>query len=260
MPRLQLVELEDLPWFPSPVRDAATGYLQLVIDVSDPYAPAAPELVAAIRRSGATRLVDLCSGGGGPWRRLKGELEAAGLDLPVVLTDKFPNPGAAEAVRANGAAGAITLHAQPVDATQVPPALGDFRTMFSAFHHFPPHSARAVLDDVVRNGVPIAIFEATKRNPTCFLFMFLAPVMTLLLMPRVRPFRWTNLLFTYVIPLVPLMVLWDGLVSCLRTYDVGELRALADSVPGSERFEWDIGELAGKNPIPVTYLLGIPRS
>lgn len=64
--------------------------------------------------------MDLCSGGGGPWRRLKGELEAAGVDVPVLLTDKFPNPGATDAVGASGAASGITLHPTPVDATCVP--------------------------------------------------------------------------------------------------------------------------------------------
>jgi hypothetical protein len=90
--------------------------------------------------------------------------------------------------------------------------------------------------------------------------MFLTPIMTVLMMPRVRPFRWTNLLFTYFVPLVPLMVLWDGVVSCLRTYDVRELRALVESVSGGERYDWEIGELAGKAPIPVTYLIGVPRA
>ena len=31
--------------------------------------------------------------------------------------------------------------------------------------------------------------------------------------PFVRPFRWSRLLFTYVIPLIPLLVLFDGTVS-----------------------------------------------
>lgn len=132
--------------------------------------------------------------------------------------------------------------------------------MFRAFHHFCPPAARAVLEDAERSGTPIAIFEATKRNATCFLFMFLTPIVTVLMMPRVRPFRWTNLLFTYLVPLVPLMVLWDGVVSCLRTYDARELRALVESVSGGERFDWDVGELAGKAWIPVTYLIGVPRT
>jgi hypothetical protein len=131
--------------------------------------------------------------------------------------------------------------------------------MFSAFHHFAPEQARAVLSDAVAGDHPIAIFEATKRNAACLAFMLLTPVLVLLLMPRVRPVRLTNLLFTYLPPIVPLFVLWDGLVSCLRTYDVGDLRALVASVPGADRFDWDIGERPGAGPIPMTYLIGTPR-
>ncbi len=227
MPRLHLVELEDLPWFPAPVRDAGTGYLQFMIHAGDAYAPAIPLLAQAVRRSGATRLVDLCSGGGGPWRRLKGELAAAGLDLPILLTDKFPNPGAADAIHGNRAMDGVTFHPTPVDARHVPATIGGFRTMFTAFHHFR---------------------------------MLLAPFIVLLLMPWVRPFRLSNLLVTYLIPLVPLMILRDGIVSALRTYDVRELQSLVDAVKGGERFHWDLGELPAKGPIPITYLIGTPRT
>ena len=130
--------------------------------------------------------------------------------------------------------------------------------MFTAFHHFAPEAAREVLRDAVSQGTPIAVFEATKRNAICVLFTLLTPIITLLVMPRVRPFRWTNLLFTYLIPVVPLMVVWDGVVSCLRTYDVDELRALAQSADPDGRFAWDIREVSHRGPIPITMLTGMP--
>lgn len=259
MPRRHLVELEDLPWLPAPVRDAATGYLQMMIHQSDAFAPAVPLLADALTRTGARRVVDLCSGGGGPWRRLSAALRESGAPRPVVLTDRYPNAGAARAVTGGDPSFDVTLHPAPVDATDVPSSLEGFRTMFSAFHHFRPHHARAVLADAVADGVPIAIFERTKRNVTCFLLMLLTPLFVLLGMPAVRPFRLTNLLFTYLIPLVPVVVLWDGIVSTLRTYSVEELRALVAEVPGRERYDWSIGEAAGRGPLPMLYLVGTPR-
>jgi hypothetical protein len=260
MPRLHLVELEDLPWLPAPVRDAATGYLQLMIHQSDAFAPAVPLLADAVSRSGAVRIVDLCSGGGGPWRRMSAALRDAGVSRPLLLTDRYPNPGAVHAVTGGSASLSVAMHPASVDATQVPASLEGFRTMFSAFHHFRPHDARAVLADAVADGTSIAIFERTKRNLTCFLLMMVTPLFVLLGMPAVRPFRLTNLLFTYLLPLVPLVVLWDGIVSTLRTYDVEELRALVATVPGQERFDWSIGEAAGRGPLPMLYLVGLPRA
>lgn len=260
MPRLHLVELEDLPWLPAPVRDALTGYLQLMIHQGDAFSPAVPLLAEAMIRTGAPRIVDLCSGGGGPWKRLAPALRAAGVTRPILLTDRYPNPGAEAAVQDGSADGSVTLHPTSVDAMQVPPELTGFRTMFTAFHHFRPREARAVLADAVSQNAPIAIFERTKRNLTCFLLMLLTPLFVLLIMPAVRPFRLSNLVFTYLIPLVPLVVLWDGLVSTLRTYSADELRALVADTPGHDRFDWSAGEVAGGGPLPMLYLVGTPRA
>lgn len=259
MARLHLVELEDLPWIPAPIRDAVTGYLQATIDLSDPYAPIVPKLAAAVQRSGAARIVDLCSGGGGPWKRLRGALEGEQVTVPLLLTDRYPNRGAVGAVLAGEGNAPVAMHDAPVDATRVPAALGGFRTIFTAFHHFAPDGARAILRDAVARREPIGVFEATKRNATCIAFTLLTPLVTLLMMPRVRPFRWTNLFFTYLIPVVPLIVVWDGVVSCLRTYDVTELRALASAADPDGLFDWEIGESYQRGPIPVTYLIGTPR-
>ena len=74
MRRLHLAEIEDQSWCPRPVRDAATDYLEFMIRLGNAYAPVAPLLREALRRTGARRIVDLCSGGGGPWPRLLPEL------------------------------------------------------------------------------------------------------------------------------------------------------------------------------------------
>ena len=78
MRRLHLVELEDLPWVPAPIRNALTGYLQAMLDAADPYGAIVPVLADAVRRSGAPRIIDLCSGGGGPGERLRAALAHQG--------------------------------------------------------------------------------------------------------------------------------------------------------------------------------------
>jgi hypothetical protein len=50
------------------------------------YDAVTPTLVDVVRRHGATRLVDLCSGGGGPVLRLQRALHDAGAPVDVVLT------------------------------------------------------------------------------------------------------------------------------------------------------------------------------
>jgi hypothetical protein len=127
-----------------------------------------------------------------------------------------------------------------VDATRVPDELVGFRTMFSSFHHFRPAEARAVLA------------EGKHHSVLAMLLMLLVSLMVLLMTPFIRPFRWSRLFWTYLIPVVPMVSLFDGLVSCLRTYSVEELGELTVDLD-AKNYEWQIGEVKSTaGPIPVT--------
>jgi hypothetical protein len=127
--------------------------------------------------------------------------------------------------------------------------------VFTAFHHFPPPMARRVLADAVEKRSGIAVFESTSRDARTLVVMVLVPLMVWLTTPFIRPFRWSRLLLTYVLPVIPLIALFDGVVSALRTYTPDELRALADSADAGGVYTWTAGE-AGGGPIPMTYLVG----
>jgi hypothetical protein len=67
------------------------------------------------------------------------------------------------------------------------------------------------------------------------------------------------MLWTYVIPIVPFVLLVDGLISCLRAYSLGDLRAMTAGV-NSRDYEWHIGEESNAHmPLRVTYLVGWPK-
>jgi hypothetical protein len=85
--------------------------------------------------------------------------------------------------------------------------------------------------------------------------MLLVPLAVLLLTPRIRTWSWARLLLTYVVPVVPLLVLWDGVVSCLRSYRADELRALTAGL--DEGYTWEVGEYRRRG-VAVTYLIGAP--
>lgn len=255
MRRFHLFEIEDQPWCPRVLRDAATDFLQFMLNAARNYAPAAPRLREVLRRTGHSRIVDLCSGGGGPWASLYSELHAEDLPEPqVVLTDLYPNQAAHERLHAL-TAGAVSHHPTPVHASCVPPELTGVRTLFSSFHHFSPQAARAVLENAVRAGQPIAVFEGTQRSAVGLFAVTLSPLLVLLVTPAIRPLRGSRLLWTYVIPLIPLLVLFDGWVSCLRTYTPKELLALT---AGLNSHHWEAGEDRVAGPLPITYLVGYP--
>lgn len=256
MPRLQLFELEDLPWFPAGIRDLGTDYIHFVERRLGLHRPMLPLLRDALRDSATDRVVDLCSGGGGPVQALARDLAAAGVGVRFTLTDRFPNLGAFRAAAAAGG-GAIDFVADPVDARAVPPGLSGLRTVCNAFHHFAPADATAILQAASEAGQPIAVFEIPDRRWRALLPFLFTPLYLWLLTPFLRPFRWRRLLWTYLVPVVPLYCWWDGIVSTFRAYRADELLRMAGTVGGNHR--WRAGTTPlGRLPGRVTWLIGVP--
>ncbi|MCB9611514.1 MAG: class I SAM-dependent methyltransferase [Sandaracinus sp.] len=254
MRRLDVPEIEDQPWCPRVLRDAVTDHLRFLAEVTRGFEPVVPLLERALARSGTRRVVDLCSGGGGPWVGLSKRLP----DVDVVLTDLYPNLEAFASVEAESR-GRVRGERHPTDATDV--ALTGVRTLFNGFHHLPRPAAIAVLRDAVRKRQPIVIVEASDHRGIGMGVVSVAAASSFVAAPFVRPFRWERLALTWGVPAIPALLLYDGVASMLRLYgrdDYPELIAEAD--PSNEH-TWEIG--SAKVPgVPVgglSTLLGLPR-
>jgi len=260
IPRLQLFELEDQPWFPATIRDLATDCMHFIEGRFGMHQPAVPLVAEILLMSQATCIVDLCSGGTGPMPALLSDLAAQGVSVDVILTDRFPNLEAFERVAADSK-GRISFRAAPVDARAVPSELRGLRTLFNSFHHFQPGDAIAVLRDAAQAGQPIAVFEIPDRRLlTLISVLLLTPLLVALVTPFIRPFRWRRLFWTYVLPLVPITCWWDGLVSQLRAYSPEELQRLAETAD-AKTYGWRAGRVRIASPPGyLTYLMGYPTN
>jgi hypothetical protein len=249
-----LFELEDQSWFPAAIRDLATDYLHFIETSLKLDGVLVPLVERTLGETGATRIVDLCSGGSGPVPTLVARLAAKGVPVTATLTDLYPNIHAFEQIAATSDS-RVTFAAEPVDARAVPPSLTGLRTIFNGFHHLAPADARSVLHAAAAARQPVAIFEVSERAAR-MIPVILTPIIVWLVTPFMRPFLWRRLLWTYLIPLVPLTCLWDGIVSQLRAYTPDELRGLT---AGSAPMRWEIGQvpIAGGRG-RLTYLIGIP--
>lgn len=257
--RLHGIELLDIARCPRVVRDGALDYLQFVIRSTRAYSPIVPILAAALKAREIRDIVDVCSGGGGPWPDLRTDLVNAGAaaELHVTLTDLFPNIQAFAQIVSRDPF--VTGHATPHNIEQHNVPLSGMRTIFSSFHHFSPPVAARVLRNVLSTRQPIFIAEITQRRVSAMLWMLLAPLLVWLATPQLRPFTWSRIFFTYLVPAIPLVVCFDGIVSCFRTYSEAELRELFRSVDDLQ-YEWQLGRVQGRGPLPVTFALGFPRT
>jgi hypothetical protein len=255
MRRIQFIELHDQPWFPASLRDDVIDALQFGLSPLKAYSSIAPLLHDALDSSRSQAIVDMCSGGGGPWLYLSRMLSGKVPKIHVCLTDKYPNTRALRNISA-ASGNRISFSPQSVDAMNVPGALKGVRTMFTSFHHFSPQRARAILQNAVDDGQNIAIFEMTKRSPLTIALMLPWALTPFFFTPWIRPFRWSRLLWTYVIPVVPFVFLFDGIVSCLRSYRPEDLREMVKKLTAAG-YQWQIGEQSAAGvEMPITYLIG----
>lgn len=256
--RLQLFEFEDLPWFPAVIRAGMMDYLRFMISALGTYQPIVPVLKQALLHTGQTNVLELGAGAGGGTAGVLRQLQASGLPTArVTLTDLYPQPVAWQALQAQTPG--LTYEPAAVDATAVSPALTGFRAIFSAFHHFSPVAAETILADAVRQNAGIGVFEgAGKHWGEILLACTVLPIAQLLITPFIRPFRFSRLFFTYVVPLIPLFTIWDGCVSILRMYPPEQLLVLAHRADPDGRFAWQAGVVRHWWGPRVTYLVGVP--
>ncbi len=234
-----------------------TDFLSFLANKTQMYRPIVPTLERGIRASKTSQIVDLGSGGGGGLMWIASELNRESERVRIVMTDWYPHVQAFQ--RSSAQAPGLDFVEQPVDARAVPRELKGLRTLFLSFHHFREDDACGILQDAIHAGQPVAIFEAQDRSLVSLLAMAFSPITLLLCTPWIRPWNGWRLLFTYLIPILPMLVMWDGVVSSLRTYSESELRDLVDRCEGSSSYDWDIRKVKS-GPGFVLQLLGTPRA
>lgn len=188
------------------------------------------------------------------------EDESDSKTVDFVLTDLHPHPDSWAKIAA--ASKNVTYVPFPVDASNAPEGLVEkytssgkrvFRLFNLAFHHFDDKLARAILKNTVETSDGFGIFEMQDRSfsslVTCFMYGFFI----LLCAPFFYWWSPIRLFFVYLCPIVPFVLVFDGLVSSLRTRTPEEVEVLlrtcgADTrdweiKSGRERFLWPTGEL-----------------
>lgn len=256
MARIHLFEFEDLNWFPKIIRNYMTDFLQFLSNKSKMYKPAIPLIQEALENSNTNQIIDLGSGGGGGLLWVNEELKKSNPNLKILLTDFYPNETAFEHTKSQ--ANNFEYMSDSIDARNVPENFKGLRTQFLSLHHFRLNDAKNILQNAVDSQSSIAIFEGQERSFFSILAMVFSPISVLLTTPFIKPFKFGRLFFTYIIPLVPLFVMWDGIISSFRTYSVKEMNELVDSLENKDSFNWKIGRIKSGLGV-IMYLIGTKK-
>ncbi|MGE5447109.1 MAG: hypothetical protein ACM3PR_02020 [Bacteroidales bacterium] len=257
--KLRGFEFEDQPWFPVTIRDSMTEYLRFLFNTFQLYKPVWPLVREALKKTNNTTILDLCSGSGGAMEGIYENLKLAyRQDVKIVLTDLYPSLLMFKHLH-DKTGGGISYVAMPVDACSVPLELEGFRTLFSGFHHFQPDKAKAILSNAIACRKEIGIFDGGNKSFWMILAIIIVhPVMFLFCTPFIKPFRWSRLLFTYLVPVIPFCTVWDGIVSITRLYRPEEMEQLAREADSNNHYNWISEKVKNKYGMSIAYLIGTP--
>ena len=259
MKRIDIFEFEDFTWFPNGIRVCLTRLIVVMHKFLKSSDDLVPLIKRALEHSNNHTIVDLCSGSGGPMIEVfKILVREQGINkIELILTDLYPNLEMAAKINSSGLQN-LTYKTSPVDASNVNSELTGMRTLVGSFHHMKPDAARQILKNAQESKVPICIYEISDNGFPTFLWWMTIPIiflMAFILTPFARPLNWKQIIFTYLIPVIPIFFAWDGAVSNVRTYTLEDLDFLLKGLE-SDEYRWEKGKISNKaNKI---YLLGIP--
>ncbi|TRX95500.1 hypothetical protein FHL15_003458 [Xylaria flabelliformis] len=153
--------------------------------------------------------------------------------VKFILTDLHPHVKSWE--KAASESPHLTYVSTPVDAAAAPPDLitqnktggkGVFRLFNLAFHHFDDDLARAILKNTVSTSDGFGIFELQSRTFSSFVSCMLFGLFICLIAPLLYWWSPQILFFVYVVPIVPFVLVFDGVISSVRTRTADEVEIL----------------------------------
>ncbi|APQ16123.1 hypothetical protein [Maribacter hydrothermalis] len=267
MKRIQLFEFEDFNWFPKTIRSGMTNLIVVLHKMMGTKEVIANLLLDCRKAYPFSKIVDMGSGSGGIIPDAVDILNAQNIENPIalLLTDLHPNTEMIEHIKNSGHKN-VTYSSIPLDATNLTEAPSGLKTMLNSFHHMPPKKAKAILKTAQDNQQPILIYEMAQNTIPLILWWVLLPlslvilfIMALLLTPFSKPLTGKQLLFTYIIPIIPICYAWDGQASMPRTYTSKDIELMLKEIK-NENYKWKISPAKKANgKSSGYYILGLPK-
>ncbi len=266
MKRIQLFEFEDFPWFPTWMRASMTNLIAVLHKMLGTKEVLANLLAGIQKKYPFKQVVDMGSGSGGIMPEVIQYLNKNNDNsISLVLTDLYPNKQFIAHINSRKNEH-ISYSETSLDATNLSQAPAGLKTMVNSFHHMPPDKARAILKSAQDHKQALLIYEIAENKMPLLLWWLLLPisliivfVMALCMTPFSRPLTLKQLIFTYLIPIIPFFYAWDGQASLPRMYTFDDVNELLIDIK-DDSYKWKMEPATKANGKKVGYyILGIPK-
>lgn len=267
MKRIQLFEFEDFPWFPVWIRSSMTNLLVVMHKLMGTK-EVLSEILSTIRKERSfSQIVDMGSGSGGIMPEVIRHMNSQNLDKPInlLLTDLHPNINFVNYINHSKKKN-VHYSKTPLDATNLSQAPKGIKTMINSFHHMPPKKAQDILRSAQDNNQTLLIYEMAENKLPLLLWWLLLPlsltivfIMAMILTPFSKPITLKQIIFTYIIPIIPIFYAWDGQASLPRMYSFEDIEKLLKDIK-KDNYTWVINQGKKANGKKLGYyILGLPE-
>ncbi len=241
-------------WCPRAIRDGWRAAVARALFPPSVHAAAASVLVRILRATGGRHIVDLEAGAGDVWHSLHPLLGRHGLDVRVRLTDAQPDLRAFARVEL-AIQGRVSGEFRCISGTAVPADLHGLRTVLGILPLLSPERTRRFLVDAVARGEAIVLFAPQRRRASEIGRALGAALWAALALHGPR--TWSRVMWTYLVPVIPLLALGGTYAACRRAPRAGDLLALTGELD-HVTWSWSVGTGGGPRDDALAWLTGMP--
>lgn len=133
-------------------------------------------------------------------------------------------------------------------------------TFINSFHQLDEKKATYYLTQIADSGNSVAVLEGNNDSLWQVVGMTIfVPLTVILSAPFVQPFRITRLIFTYMIPILPVITMLDGFLALFKLYNPNDLNELVSNIP-VKSYVWKSGKADNGRGGKIIYLMGYPEN
>ncbi len=222
---MRLFEFGDLDVIPDYYHVYLRNYLTFFYKLFGYYKLWVPAFSEFIREVDSRKFMECCSGAGEALKLVASELDKKEFeDIEFLLSDIKPHPEFVKKINQSNDLSFRYID-KAIDVTKIEDDFNYPKIFINSFHHLSVEQVEKIFKVNFDQGNEIIVMEYVRNTLMGYLSMLMGPIIVFLTLPFVVRLKHLPLMaiFTYLIPLFPLMMLWDGCVSCLHEYSEKKL-------------------------------------